>query len=429
MNAAEGATWEEKAARLKKLVAASQALAKVESVDELLPILLLMAQDVTLASASSFMLYDEKKKSLSFSLAMNEDHENVEETLRDKVRLKLGEGVAGWVAQHREKVRVDDAAADSRVFRPADAATGFVTRNLMCVPVLHGRTLLGVAQVLNAKGREHFDDDDMELLESFAHLASVALIRGNLLEAKLREQRMRSQLEAAARIQQHFWPKNPCLGDAWEIWGRTRPAVSVGGDMYDFIAQADGSWIICIADVAGKGLPAAMVMAALWGKSRGLAAPGKSARQMMAELNNEVLEVMGGEVFATAVIGRLLPETGELDLALAGHLPPLLKGPDGVTEVGGLTGLPLGIDEDAEYSGLTMTLEPGQSLVLVTDGVTEARNKAGEFYGDARLLDFLRAAPAPKLGEALLGEIRRFRGRAAANDDTTVVVVRRKGTE
>jgi len=412
-----------KAGRLKKLIEASEVLANVESVEELLPVLLKMAQEVTRATASSILIYDPKLDVLKFSLAMNEAKDGVQEILKTQVELKMGQGIAGWVAQNREPVLVRDAECDSRFFRPADKATGFKTKSLICVPIMHGEELLGVVQVLNAKKRSCFSPEDLELLESFTHLASVAIVRRKLLEIRVREQSMLSQLDAASHIQTHFLPDNPDPGHGSGIWGHTTPAVYVGGDLYDFIPLSDGTWIICVADVSGKGLPAALVMVARWAKLQGLTQTGMDPGILLEALNKDLVGVMAGEIFATAVMAKYWPGTGRTEVALAGHLPPLLLRSGEVEVVQGLKGIPLGIEPSATYAHRELGLEKGESLLFITDGVTEARNRTREFFEMQSVIDFVRAHPGPPWGKALLKKINGFRDGAEANDDTTLVEV------
>jgi hypothetical protein len=242
---------EKRAERLKKLIQASQVLARVESLETLLPQLLTLAQDVTYTEGSSILLYDPAADRLRFTLARNECAGLAENLLGQNIELRPGEGIAGHVAQTREPVIVNDVSRDARFSRGTDAKTGFVTRNLMCAPIVHQDELLGVAQVLNAKERDAFDPPDLELLESFAGLAAVALVRSRLLDLRLAQERIQAQLDAAARIQASFWPAMPDLAPHAEVWARTEPAVMVGGDFYDCIPLVDGSVVVAVGDVSG----------------------------------------------------------------------------------------------------------------------------------------------------------------------------------
>jgi serine phosphatase RsbU (regulator of sigma subunit) len=330
------------------------------------------------------------------------------------------------VAQTREPLIIADASKDERFYSKADDATGFTTRNLLCVPILYRDELLGVVQVLNAKHKQTFEREELDLLRHFANLAAVALVRARLLDVKLHQERMTVQLDAASRIQEHFLPKTPELGYGSGIHARTKPAIFVGGDFYDFIPMPDGSHIVLVVDVSGKGLPAALIGAALWARTRSLALYAPDCCTLMEHLNRDMYEVMGNAMFATLVMGRYWPDSGEMELATAGHLPPLLVGDDYVTEVGELYGQPLGIDAEAGYHTRTITLERGQSVVLLTDGVTEARNARREFFGDDRLREYLLQACRPPRVQGLIRRVESWRGNAPANDDLTLVEIYRR---
>lgn len=186
--------------------------------------------------------------------------------------MEIGEGITGWVAQNRKAVMVEDAQKEPRFSRQADKQRNLTTRSLLCVPLVYREEILGVLSALNSRGRPFFDKEDLALLESFADLASVAIIRARLLEQRIERERFRTELKAAADIQQLFWPKMPELGAGSHVWAHSEPAASVGGDLYDVIPMPDESWLVYVADVAGKGLPAALMMAALSAKIRSIAA-------------------------------------------------------------------------------------------------------------------------------------------------------------
>ena len=249
---------------LKRLMEAHQILADTESVEALLPRLLDLAKNVSNAEAASLLLYNQQRDVLEFAAVKDEIlGEKANEILKSAVELKMGEGIAGWVAQNRESVLIQDVQNDPRFFSQADHETGFVTRTLLCVPLLYGGDLLGVINVLNSKDKPGFDSFDEELLECFADLASTAIMRSRFLELRLTQERMRVELEAAADIQSLFWPRLPELGAGSHVWAVSKPAKFVGGDVYDVIRMPDESWLVYVADVADKGLPAALIMAAL----------------------------------------------------------------------------------------------------------------------------------------------------------------------
>jgi len=414
------------AMRLKKLIAANQALAQVESLSSLLPVLLRFAKDVTNALAASILLYKPETGTLEFSLAINEQPGAAEQIISQKFELKLGQGIAGCVAQTRESIIVEDAQNDQRFYRKADEATGFVTKSILCSPIVYREELLGVVQVLNAKDKDLFENEDLDILESFSHLAAVAMIRSRLLEKKLAQERMQVQLDAAARIQANFLPKIPDLGQESHIFAVSKPAIFVGGDFYDLIPMPDGSIVVCVADVSGKGLPASLVGASLWSKLRSLALPDLSSGELLQQLNSAMYDVLSQQLFATLVIARYWPVDGRVSLALAGHLPPAVVSNTSIQYLSELKGQPVGIDPVVHFGELTITLPVDSSLLLVTDGVTEARNEKREFFGEQGMEDHLRQNPGPPWGESLVAHVESWRGNVDASDDLTVVEIWRK---
>ena len=409
--------------RLRSLIEASQALGRIDSLNELLRQLLRMAQDVTHAEASSILLYNPEKDVLEFALALNDVIGDSEAAaLKKNFELPLGKGVAGWVGQERKALNVPDAQKDARFSKAADKATGFVTRCLACIPILNKDELLGVVQVLNSKRKNHFDSDDMELLESFGYLAGVALVRSRLMEEKIRQEKFKSQLETAARIQAHFWPKLPEPVRGMHVWGDSRPAAFVGGDLYDVICAPDSTMLSYVADVSGKGLPAALIMAALWTRIRNLAGEHRDLGDLLTELNQSMGPVMGSEMFATIIICRSDPDTGACQLALGGHLPPLWLDREGNPKTPpGLLGVPIGVLPDATYGEGVLTMEPGDSLLFMTDGIFEARAPDGSFLGETRVCEFLRSRVSAPRGQALMEMTRSWRAGTEPNDDTTVL--------
>lgn len=407
--------------RLKKLIAANQALATVESLSELLPQLLHFAQDVTHAEASSILLYKPETETLEFTLAYNEQEGTAESIIKQKIELRLGEGIAGHVGLTRESLIVEDAMNDSRFFQKVDKVSGFQTRTILCAPVLYQDELLGVVQVLNAKDKPFFDFEDLVILESFSHLAAVAMVRSRMLTALLQQERMQAQLDAASIIQQNFLPSIPDIGPGQTIFAVTKPAIFVGGDFYDLIPLADGSVLVCVADVSGKGLPAALIGATLWSRIRSLVTVFDMPGSLLASLNSTMFSVMG-LMFATIVVCRYWPDSRRAVCAVAGHPPPLHVQQGRVVELQGLKGIPIGIDPNCNFTEASVELGGNESIIFMTDGITEARNAQQDFYGEDRMRVVLEQEQGP-WSERLVADVERFRGKIALNDDMTIVEI------
>jgi serine phosphatase RsbU (regulator of sigma subunit) len=411
--------------RLRKLTEANHSLAEMESLDELFPRLIDLAKEVTNAEASSLMLYNSESHLLEFA-SIKDDvmGDRADDVLKSSVKLKMGEGIAGWVAQNRKAVMVKDAQRDPRFSKRADKQSGFVTRTMLSVPLSHQEELLGVLNVLNSREKPFFETDDLALLESFADLAAVAIARSRLVAERIEQERFQAELKAAAKIQELFWPKIPELGEGSHVWAFSQPAASVGGDLYDVIPMPDGSWLVYVADVAGKGLPAALIMAALSAKIRSEAPLHGEVDKLLANVNNAMYELMSEEgFFATIVLSKYWPRAGRVQTARAGHPHPLWVVNYGFRELPKLNGIPLGVELGTEYEKTEFVLSPGESILFITDGVSEAENEENELFGNDRLTDYLAGAKGPPWAEGLLEKIDSWRGNAAANDDLTIVEI------
>jgi serine phosphatase RsbU (regulator of sigma subunit) len=416
--------FEEVSARLKKLTEANRSLAETESLDDLFPRLMDLAKEVTAAEACLLLLY-RKESNLLGIVSISDDlfGDKADELyFKGSFKLRMGEGIAGWVAQNRKAVMIEDAQRDPRFSKEADKKRDLTTRTILSVPLVRGEKLLGVLSVLNSRNKPFFDNEDLMLLESFADLAAVAIVRSRLLEHRIEQERLRAELNAGARIQKLFWPKIPELGGGSHVWAFSEPAASVGGDVYDVIPMPDASWLLYVADVAGKGLPAALMMAALSAKVRSMAPLHNEVNQILSNVNKEMHELMSEEgFFATLVMSRYWPKTGKIHIARAGHQYPVWVHNNRFQELSNINGIPIGIEFRAEYEKVEFDLAPGGALLLVTDGVTEAENDNGELFGNDRLRDHFKLANGPPWAEGLLRRIDSWRGNAAMNDDLTIL--------
>ena len=414
--------------RLRKLTEANRSLAEIESLDDLLPRLMDLAKEVTAAEASLLFLYDSKNRLLDI-VSIKDDRfgDRADELFKGSVKLKMGEGIAGWVAQNRKAVMLEDAQGDPRFSKRADKARGLTTRTLICVPLVYREELLGVLSVLNSRGKSFFDSDDLAVLESFADLAAVAIIRSRLLEQRVEQERLQAELKAAAKIQKLFWPNMPELGEGSHVWAFSEPAASVGGDLYDVIPMPDESWLVYVADVAGKGLPAALIMAALSAKIRSEAVLHNEVNKLLANVNKAMYELMSEEgFFATMVLSKYWPRTGRVHISRAGHPYPLWVTNHGFRELPKLDGIPLGVEFGTEYEKSEFVLSPGEAILFITDGVTEAENEESELFGSDRLTNYFQVANGPPWAEGLLERMGSWRGNAEMNDDLTIVEIWRE---
>jgi serine phosphatase RsbU (regulator of sigma subunit) len=295
---------------------------------------------------------------------------------------------------------------------------------MLCVPLIHRQDLLGVLNVLNSKDKPFFEEKDLVLLESFADLAAVAITRSRLLEARVEQERFRAELKVAAQIQKLFWPELPAMGEGSHLWAVSEPAASVGGDLYDVIPMPDGSWLFYVADVAGKGLPAALIMAALSTKIHGEALIQAEVDKLLGTVNNSMYRLASEEgFFATVALARYWPSSGKMQFALGGHLSPLWIVEGDIRNLPRLEGISLGVTPDVHYEKNEILISPGESILFFTDGVIEAENENLELFSKDRVVDYIKHAHGPPWGEGLLDLIHGWWGNASANDDLTILEI------
>ncbi len=242
---------------------------------------------------------------------------------------------------------------------------------------------------------------------------------------------LKSDLEIARDIQLAMLPNGLREAGDTVVAGVTRPANTVGGDLYDVLPLADGRLVIALGDVAGKGSPAALLMALLVAMMRTLVDEGLDLPRLMTRLNLQVARQSPGSRFITLFCGYYDPKDGSLEYVNAGHLPPLLLRNNGAYErVGGNAAgsLALGMFEDATYGSHRTVIGPGDTLVLYSDGVTEAENPTGQAFEEPGLEGVIAAhrSDGPEaLGRAVLSAVERHAGDARLADDLTVLVLKR----
>jgi phosphoserine phosphatase RsbU/P len=342
----------------------------------------------------------------------------------DDPMLRSGRGIVGHVIRTGERVVAPDVGLDDRY-----VAGRAPTRSEVAVPIVFNGQVVGALN-LESDRLASFGARDADLLEFFASAAALAIERALLHREVVEKQRMQHQLELARLVQAGLLPATPPRVAGYDLAGLNHPTWEIGGDYYDFLPLPDGRLGLVVADVSGKGVPAALIMAGFRAAIRSVLHPEGDLPKAIAAVNHVVFESVEPSRFVTAVCGILDPASGAFSYVNCGHNPPLLLGSR--QGVGRLPpgGLPLGILHDARFESGAVTLAPGASLVLYTDGVVEATDPSGEQFGADRLVLALRSsegASALDMVHAAIAATRAFAGREDFDDDVTVVIVRREG--
>lgn len=411
-------------ANLRKVLSVNAKINSTLDLNELLGIIMQTASEVMNAEASSLMLIDESTRELVFKVALGEKGKE----LIEKFRLKIGEGIAGCVAEKGEPLIVNDPRSDSRFARRVDNATGFVTKAIICVPMKSRDRIIGVLQAVNPLGRERFTDSDLELFRAFADQAALSVENARLHSAMLAQEKAKQELRIAHEIQQNFLPDLTGHPFALDIAARNLPALEVGGDFYD-ILELDGHRTgIVIGDVSGKGVPAALYMVRTISEYRFLATKCETPAELLTVLNRSLARNPSMGMFVTFLYLIFDRRSKKLHYSSAGHHPILWRNgasaPPGYLEDSG--GLPLGLTPDAAYGEKSMNVPGNSTFMLYTDGVIEARDIRGNEYGAERLKKFFENCrpSASEYAESLVKDLHLFTRGAPQHDDTTILTVR-----
>ncbi|GAC1597846.1 MAG: hypothetical protein NVS4B10_07800 [Myxococcales bacterium] len=300
----------------------------------------------------------------------------------------------------------------------------------LAVPLVSQGELIGVLNLGPRLSEQEYSSDDRKLLDNLAAQAAPALRVGQLVREQEAEaatrQRFEQELEVARLIQQNFLPKKLPELPGWQIAAYYRPAREVGGDFYDVIPLPDQRVGFVIGDVTDKGVPAALVMSAtrsvLRASAQRLIEPGA----VLERLNEHLCPDMPEKMFVTCLYGVLDPESGHLRFANAGHDLPYVKTAGGVVELRA-RGMPLGLMPGMLYEEKEITLEPGDSVLLHSDGVVEAHDPERNMFGFPRLKETVGEAPGgQRLIDRVLGDLESFTGPGAEQeDDITMVTLER----
>ena len=558
-----------------------------ESLDSLLTVIMDTAREFLASEASSLLLYDRETDELIFDIALGERGRSL-----TSQRIPAGQGIAGACARDRIPILVNDAARDGRVFKGLDRESGFVTRNLLAVPMTAAGALIGVLEVLNTRDGRDYDNTDIKLLSYLSNMAALAIrnrqlfddlaervfelnciyeisesirdqddidglleavlaavdrvlgvarlsvvfregdaariakTRGFTLEnqdvwidpeaginglvfrsgdpllvrdmrkdlrlepenadrygtlsfvsvpmsqgrevvgvlnaadkrdgtpfdyfelkvistiasqvadactrilSRAREREIaayRKDLETAAMIQQNSLPRIPALVAGLEIATRYEACKDVGGDFYDLIYHSEDRVSLVMADVAGKGVPAALFME----YSKTLLAsqiPRNLDPVTTLTVSNRLIHEnsqMG--IFVTCMLIQVERDVGRLRLASAGHNHQILLRSDGAVESLSARGKPLGIFDDSEYEERVVEYSAGDLLLLYTDGITEANNEALDEFGEDRLFELFRSLGSARpqaIVDRIYVDLNEFRARLESSDDATMMVVR-----
>jgi sigma-B regulation protein RsbU (phosphoserine phosphatase) len=372
---------------------------------------------------ASIFIYESEREELSFQTATGDKAEQLK-----RIVLKKGQGIAGWIAEKRQGVIIDDCRQDPRHAAVTDHKTHFQTRSLLGVPVLMGGRLLGVLEAVN-KRKGKFSQADLSLLGGMAAFLAIPLQNAVLIRQMLEKEKIERELQIARDIQQSFLRQEPLAFPGLDIAHLNISSSKVGGDYYEAMPLNEREIVFSINDVAGHGVPAALLLSVFRSSFVYGLRQGDDIAGTIGYLNRLLAETTEANLYVTSFACKVNAGGGLLDYVNAGHPPPLVsRGASALWLDEG--GMAVGMFADAEFRPVHFRLQPGDVLAFYTDGVIEAANEKNEEYGRERLAAAVSAGrklPAAELQAALLADVRAFRGSDKFADDLTLMVVKYLG--
>jgi phosphoserine phosphatase RsbU/P len=338
-----------------------------------------------------------------------------------ELRLKLGEGLIGWVAQTGDPVVVPDVRKDSRYVNARRE-----TRSEVVAPIISNDEVIGVFD-LESDEQDAYTEDDKQVLMLLASQVAISVEKAMLHEQLVEKKRMEAQLEVARQVQLALLPERDPEISGFDISAYNFSTEEVSGDYYDFVKPHEDQLGLVIADVSGKGVPASLLMSFLRASLRAAIHIGYAPNVGMAKVNYLLWESIEQHQFVTAFYGMLDATNRTLAFVNAGHNPPLILDPDDSARFIERGGLPLGLFKDTRYYEYYLPIDAGQILVLYTDGATEATSPEGEEYGRARLVESVRASRdrrARDMIDYIYNDIFEWSGGRGASDDVTFVIIK-----
>jgi len=352
---------------------------------------------------------------------------NNKNLLRQKIL--VSQSIISLVLDNHSAVLTADAQTDDRL-RMKDSVIKSNIHSAMCVPLWNNREIIGVIYADRISLLDQFEEDDLRLMTLLSNLAAVKIENARAIEQAIEVEKFQKELALAAQIQKDFLPKKnpPC--ENFDISGTNIPCNQVGGDYYDFISIDPSRLAVIIADVSGKGMSAALLMASLRAALIAEVGPQLRLERMAAKLNDFVHSSSASNRFITFFFCELDMGTGMLRYINAGHNPPILIAKDGTVNRLEPTGFCLGMFPSVPYEVSQVTLDKGDMAVLYTDGITDARNKDNCEFGEENLIGLLKKStkkPASEIVDKVNAELSSFTAGVEPFDDMTVIVLKRTG--
>ena len=349
------------------------------------------------------------------------------DTTATSLPYRMDTQLTGWMIKNREPLIINDLTKDDRFHSVKESDISI--HSLLCVPLMQKGKMTGLLSIFNKKGGEGFSADDQRLLSIIAAQSAQVIENARLLEEEQALQRIQEELRLAYEIQTNLLPKEPPSIKGYDISARSIPAKEVGGDYFDFIPLEQNRLAFCLGDLSGKGMPAALLMSNLQATIRGQTMVNATTAECLHRSNKILFHNTPPEKFATFFYGILDPGNHSLVYSNAGHNYPFLfkkgKEPVQLKE----SGIVLGCMEPFPFTEEKISLKPGETLLIYSDGITEAVNPENEELGESKLVQIIsenQELSAEEIVKKVIDTVKEYTGTSPQTDDITLLIIKRE---
>lgn len=401
----------------------TRALDSGQNLEALLYYIMEKCKQIMNAEATSLMLVIPETNELEFKIVLGPKSEEVK-----PFRLPVGKGIAGWVAKTGNPVLIPDAYADDRFDPSFDKRSGFVTRSMLCVPMIYKNKNIGVMTVLNRLDQFSFTENDQVLLTIFASQAALAIENAKLLLEAIEKERLQKELQVAAEIQNLLIPQKLPRIKKMDISATYLPCQEISGDFYNIIPLGNKRYAFIVADVSGKGIPGAMVVSNMQATLRAYLEQSENLLNIVSKLNLSITNQTTDDRYITFFIGIYDEREMTLEYINAGHNPPLHYTKNKEIKKLKTGGIFIGF-LPFEYKSDKIQLNSGDILVFYTDGLVEAMNEKNEEFGETKVINIMKKksiSTSRIIQNKLIDEVKKHIGDKKLDDDFTLVVAKIK---
>ena len=400
----------------------STAISSTQPLEEIIDLIVRKCVKHLKVEQGAVMLLNEKDQEKPFRTMIRK-----QDSISNYLPYRLDAQLTGWMLKNKNPLLINDLEKDSRFkFMVSEE---FPIHSLLSVPMNVKGKMIGLLSVFNKKTEAGFSKNDQRLLGIIAAQSAQIIENARLYREEQALLHLQEEMRLAYEIQVDLLPKVHPNVPGYQIAGKSIPAKDVGGDYFDFIRIDENKLVFCVADISGKGIPAAILMANVQASLRGQAKLDRNCKECVSFTNDILFHNTAPNKFATLFYGILNSITNEITYCNAGHNEPYLFSADNKLTKLNIGGLVAGIVPSYPFDETSISILPGELLILFSDGITEAMNSNEEEFNEDRLKEVIlknRNETPQNLIEIILKDVQKFSGSAEQMDDMTVVVIKRE---